>query len=319
MRRFLEKVFKGSTTDYQSDFPSLPSDLTFSECDLRTKRGYLARKISQYLDLNVEEGDKLFYQSLRTFSLLNSNTNQSNELILQLSEQLLEWHEQKQDIPQKIKGLAVRNDIQNAMLKAYDMHKQDIFSNSLPQLNQEDVVSFAQEDNSEWEVYRDVIFAATQGQFLLISQDEIKDYQIGNVICEGTIKERSDIPIRRNEAKESLERLGISKAKSMSWLLVLSEAITNTIKHAEEGKMTVVEDLKKSEIRFVIEDKGPGFPLKDLPKTTLLAGYSSKKSLGQGFTLMMKMAKQVLLYTSSSGSILILSFDLNKEGGNNNE
>jgi anti-sigma regulatory factor (Ser/Thr protein kinase) len=101
----------------------------------------------------------------------------------------------------------------------------------------------------------------------------------------------------------------------MSWILVLSEAITNTIKHAELGKMTLVESVEEEEIRFVIEDNGPGFPLKDLPKNTLLAGCSTKKSMGQGFTLMMKIAKQVILYTSPRGSTIILTFDSTKEVG----
>jgi hypothetical protein len=35
--------------------------------------------------------------------------------------------------------------------------------------------------------------------------------------------------------------------------------------------------------------------------------------MGQGFTLMMKMTKQVILYTSSEGSTIILRFDSSKE------
>lgn len=226
---------------------------------------------------------------------------------------MLNWHEHKQDVAQKIEGLKQKNNIKNAMLKAYDVHKQDLFLPSPLQVKQESVGSLDQKENSEWEIYRDVIFAATQGQFLLISEEEISKYETGNVFCEGTIKERSDIPVCRNYAKESLEQLGFDKVKSVSWLLVLSEAITNTIKHAEEGKMTLIDDEENNEVRFFIKDKGPGFPLKELPRTTLLAGYSTKKSMGQGFTLMMKMAKQVLLCTSSEGSTIILIFEANKE------
>ena len=62
-------------------------------------------------------------------------------------------------------------------------------------------------------------------------------------------------------------------------------------------------------MNIIIEDTGSGFPLKTLPYTTLMAGYSTKKSLGQGFTLMMKLATQVLLKTSSSGSTIVLIFE----------
>ncbi|ERN54642.1 ATP-binding protein [Alkalihalophilus marmarensis] len=96
----------------------------------------------------------------------------------------------------------------------------------------------------------------------------------------------------------------------MNWLLVISEGITNIIKHAEEGRVTLYRCIEREELYAVIEDKGPGFPLDRLPNMTLFAGYSSKESLGQGFTLMTKMTKRVLLYTSPIGSTIILTFDL---------
>ncbi|WP_198510307.1 ATP-binding protein [Bacillus solitudinis] len=313
MRRLLDKVLKLPSQENLFDIPSLPSDLTFSEFNQRTTRGFLARKLSQYLDLTDEEGNRLCYQSLRESSFLQSDND--SEFLLQLSEKMMKWHEQQQDVQKEIEELEIKNHLKNALLKAHDMHKQDLFRSSSPQSNHKQVESFKDKDITEWEIYRDVIFAATQGQFLLISEEEISNFATGNVFCEGTIKERTDIPLCRNKAKESLEQLGFSKSKFVGWLLVLSEAITNTIKHAEEGQMTLINDEEKNEVRFLIKDKGPGFPLEELPKKTLLAGYSTKKSMGQGFTLMMKMAKQVLLCTSSTGSTIILVFEADKEKG----
>ncbi|WP_180954899.1 ATP-binding protein [Bacillus sp. V3-13] len=257
-------------------------------------------------------GEAVFYRSLASFNLKYSeNKNNQTGFILELSQKMLNWHQQQLDIPQQIINLDIKNDLQNAMLKAFEIHKKDLFISTPQQTDQ--VVSFREQENNEWEVYRDVIYAATQGQFLLISDEEVKKYTEGNVLLNAEIKNRADIPISRNQAKETLEREGFTKSKIMGWILVLSEAITNTIKHAEEGKLTIIEDEKSNEVRFVIEDKGPGFSLKELPKNTLLAGYSTKKSMGQGFTLMMKMAKQVLLFTSSHGSTIILIFDSSKE------
>ncbi|WP_419879142.1 ATP-binding protein [Brevibacillus centrosporus] len=55
----------------------------------------------------------------------------------------------------------------------------------------------------------------------------------------------------------------------MSHLLVISEAITNILKHAQEGKMSIVST--DSMIHVVVEDNGPGFPLELLPNTKLLS------------------------------------------------
>lgn len=270
-------------------------------------------KIGHYLRLLEDGRDDLFFQSFYNPSFMNFNIEtENNEFILYLSELLLTWNQQNLDIRQQVANTGLRNDIQNAMLKAYEMYRDSLFPQAIH--NQRQVVPNQNNINDiKWEVYKDVIFAATQGQFLLITADEVSEYKRGRVFCEGTIRDRSDIPICRNDAKTSFEQLGLDKSTIMSWLLVLSEAITNTIKHGEGGKMALIDYQENSEIRFVVEDKGPGFPLEDLPKQTLQAGYSTKRSMGQGFTLMMKMAKQVVLSTSPKGSTIILVFDSGKK------
>jgi anti-sigma regulatory factor (Ser/Thr protein kinase) len=293
-------------------YPALDSDLSYSEVSYQTNRGYLARKIAQYLRGNKEGNDQLFYLSLSKKQSFPPVYNSESEMILYLSEQMLKWNQYRLDIPKQIMELEISNNIQNALLKAYEMNKKDLFSASSSDLK-EDPKDSSSITRDDWKIYRDVIFAATQGRFLLIEDDELTENTNGKVFCEGTIQERSDIPVCRNQAKEGLEALGLNKSKIMNCLLVLSEAITNTIKHAEEGKMTLIESEINHEIRFIIEDNGPGFPLEDLPKATLLAGYSTKKSMGQGFTLMMKMTKQILLCTSPKGSTIILVFDSMKE------
>jgi anti-sigma regulatory factor (Ser/Thr protein kinase) len=313
LRRLLDKVMKRSDKGIENQ-PKTPSplhELSYSDLSFMNKRGFLAMKICQYLQYNEE--DYLFFKSFtnHTFEVYNEETQQK-EFILYLSELMLKWSQQNLDIQQQVKKTELRHDIQNAMLKAYEMYKLELFTTPV---DKDTNVSHneANPDDIKWSVYRDVISAATQGQFLLISKEEVTEYKSGHVFCEGMIKDRSDIPLCRNHAKDSIENLGFNKTKIMSWLLVLSEAITNTIKHGEGGKMTLIEDVEKHEVRFVIEDKGPGFSLENLPKQTLQAGYSTKRSMGQGFTLMMKMTKQVLLYTSSKGSTIILIFDSSEE------
>jgi anti-sigma regulatory factor (Ser/Thr protein kinase) len=308
LRRLFTLLKKSSETD-PLELPSLPSSLSYSELSFKVKRGFLARKIGHYLAFTNGDGDRLFYRSLTNSSINQTKNENQIDYLLYLGDLMLKWHEEQQNIVEQINSLPIRHDIQNAMLKVYHIYKQEIFPDYVLQEKR----GSAQQDISVWEVYRDVIFAATQGQFLLISKEEVNGYKKGDVLCEGVIKERSDIPLCRNLAKDCLEKKGFNPAKVMGWILVLSEAISNIIKHAEEGRMTLVESNQSSEIHFIIEDKGPGFPLKELPKSTLLAGYSTKKSMGQGFTLMMKMTKQVSLFTSSEGSTIILTIDISGE------
>ncbi|WP_242634636.1 ATP-binding protein [Bacillus timonensis] len=308
MRRLFDKLFKDSSVEKEEPFAlSLPSETAFNDLNQMSKKGFLAKKLCEYSGGDKAQGDFIFYLSFTKKSFHEPSSDK--EVFIHLSERMVHWNEQNLDIPHEIRQLDIKNDVQNAMLKAYEMFKNELFVS----LNTVKQTSSKQADDGKWEVYRDVILAATQGKFLLIKEDEVEGFKEGIVFCENTIKERSDIPNCRNQVKEILESKHINKTQVMSWLLVLSEAITNTIKHAEEGKMTFIEDTAKKEVRFIIEDKGPGFNLQELPKMALLEGYSTKKSMGQGFTLMMKMTKQVTLSTSPHGSTIILHFDLSNE------
>ncbi|WP_413359235.1 ATP-binding protein [Robertmurraya sp. 2P01SA] len=293
--------------------PTPSFNVSFSKLMQQTKRGFLAQKIGEYLGMDTKESEMLYDWSTKIKASSFSNYQNQMEFILYLSEQMLDWNNQQEDITEKVKSLDIDINIQNAMLKAYEIHKQELFSAASSPTCKPKIDSDSHLEQDRWTIYREVMFAATQGQFLLINEEEMNHYRVGNILCEGTIKKSSDIPLCRNLVQELLEKIGLPKSKVMSSLLVLSEAMTNTIKHAEEGKMTLIVDQQKNEMCFVIEDRGPGFSLKDLPKKVLLEGYSTKRSMGQGFTIMRKMAKQILLCTTPRGSTIILIFDI-REG-----
>jgi anti-sigma regulatory factor (Ser/Thr protein kinase) len=282
-------------------------DLSLSELLYRTKRGFLARKLAQYIGISSRDADRLFYDSLRTKTFKDGSGDEA-EYVLYLSELLLEWGNSGNDIVPKINALNENTTIVNAMLKAYDIHKDELFG-GLAHPDRRKTFE-AGIDDEKWEIYRDVIYTATQRKFLLIKEADIEPFREGQILCKAEIHTRSDIPKCRDLVKKAFEVMGISKSVAMSWLLAVSEAVTNVIKHAETGEMALIKDELGGELRLIVKDKGPGFALKELPKATLLSGYSTKKSLGQGFTLMMKIAKKILLCTSPRGSTLILIFQL---------
>jgi anti-sigma regulatory factor (Ser/Thr protein kinase) len=284
-------------------------DVSLSELLYRTKRGFLARKLAQYIGISSRDTERLFYDSLITKTFKDGSGNEA-EYVLHLSELLLEWGNSGSDIVKKINALNENTTIINAMLKAYDIHKDELFGGSAHLGSRKTFETDI--DEEKWEIYRDVIYAATQGKFLLIKEADIEPFKQGKTLCKAEINTRSDIPKCRDLVKKVFEVMGISKSVAMSWLLVVSEAVTNVIKHAETGEMALIKDELSGELRLVVKDKGPGFALKELPKAVLLSGYSTKKSLGQGFTLMMKIAKKILLCTSSQGSTLILIFQLDE-------
>lgn len=316
MRRLFKKIlgfFNEKDVRPQSGFPSPISLLSIHEVYQRSIVGWLACRIARFLELERENAEALFYLSLARHSIDHNKKNEFCPLFL--AECLFAWIKGRENVREKIVELNLTPNDQTRLIQIVD-EIQDDLSNLLSPLvadgNAEHNEQTADHSQAIWEIYRDVIYAATQRKFLLISPKEIPQYKTGNLLCEAEIKERSDIPKVRELAKNTLLRIGTKPDALMNQLLLISEAITNVLKHAKEGKMTLIEN--QGVVRVVVEDHGPGFSLKDLPNTTLLAGYSTKKSLGQGFPLMLKKADKVVLSTTSRGSTVILIFN-EKKGG----
>ncbi|PYE48831.1 ATP-binding protein [Paenibacillus barcinonensis] len=220
-----------------------------------------------------------------------------------LASSLFNWLGKNDDVYLKLRQLKLGPVYMDLMLAVYEDVREYTYLFADKTQKETAATESAQE---VWHVYRDVIYAATQQKFKLIQAEEIGPYRQGTLILEVPIQERSDIPRARELAKERLLLTGQPLSRVMNKLLLISEAITNILKHASEGTLSIVQT--PEDIHVFVADNGPGFELKLLPYTILMEGYSTKNSLGQGFTLMLKMADQLLLATSDQGSTLILIF-----------
>lgn len=65
--------------------------------------------------------------------------------------------------------------------------------------------------------------------------------------------------------------------------------------------------LFEDQMRFLIEDDGPGLERALLPQVTLQKGFSTGASMGMGFSLMLEMMDQVGLVTGPNGTTVLLS------------
>ena len=293
--KFLHKVPKESSSTQVAVLPKLEDLSSFASVKQRTLTGWIAYQMARYLDLSEKQTDFLFLKPF-THTGIQIESDQESNTILQLSQTAFGWLQRNSCVEEEIKQLNLS--------PSYST----VLSRVVREVQTEEFIQEKTESETKaiWNVYRDVIYAASQGHFLLIEKPEVAKYKSGNLLCEADIQERGDIPIARNAASEVFEKIKLTPSKMMSYKLIVSEAVTNVLKHAEFGRLLIYQDEKTKAIRVIIEDTGKGFPLKILPQTTLMAGFSTKKSLGQGFNLMLKMANQIVLETSSSGSTLIL-------------
>ncbi|MBT2693624.1 ATP-binding protein [Bacillus sp. ISL-55] len=159
---------------------------------------------------------------------------------------------------------------------------------------------------AEFRYFREEIYAATEKKMLLVTEQEIKEHSVGRLLFFKKLRTTKDIPKTREMLSKVLETKNVEDGCYMNMLLAVSELTTNVIKHAERGSIMVIET--DEEYICLIQDKGPGFELRDLKDKTLAAGYSTKDSLGFGFSILLKLTDQLLLANTDHGSIIAAKF-----------
>ncbi|MDF9408497.1 MAG: Histidine kinase-, DNA gyrase B-, and HSP90-like ATPase [Pelotomaculum sp. PtaB.Bin013] len=161
------------------------------------------------------------------------------------------------------------------------------------------------------QAYREAMAAVTGGRFNLVSREEAKNFIVKErILLHSYLKEPKDIALARLSLKKVLS--AIPSSRHYHVLLCFSEALTNVLKHAVSGEWFAVQ--LDGRLRLVVKDDGPGIKLADLPKATLMQHYSTKNSLGCGFTLITHYADRLYLHTDAGGTMLAMEFDNSRSG-----
>jgi anti-sigma regulatory factor (Ser/Thr protein kinase) len=130
---------------------------------------------------------------------------------------------------------------------------------------------------------REVLRVVTDGKLQLLEQTEIPSG--GTLIGEFVLTERESYPELRRRLRELGREIGMPAEEVAGLVLAAGEAVTNALKHAEQGRAVVF--LEHDRIMVRVSDAGPGIHPEHLPATVLQPGFSTKVSLGMGYTLML--------------------------------
>jgi anti-sigma regulatory factor (Ser/Thr protein kinase) len=96
----------------------------------------------------------------------------------------------------------------------------------------------------------------------------------------------------------------VDEDRIFDFVLCVSEAATNAVKHAGGGTLGVWRIADR--IQMWMADRGEGIDFSLLPRSTLMKGWSSKPSLGCGFTIMLEMLDRLLLQTDRRGTTVVM-------------
>ena len=155
--------------------------------------------------------------------------------------------------------------------------------------------------------YREVIRCVTRNKFHLVDVAEVPT--TGELILDTSLEEMADYPRMREELRQAAAALGMEVPVIRDLVLAAGEAATNAIKHAQHGRCTVYRTDDRIIVR--ISDQGTGISTEDLPASLLQPGFSTKISMGMGYTLMLELVDKVWLATGQEGTIVQMEKWLN--------
>lgn len=150
--------------------------------------------------------------------------------------------------------------------------------------------------------YRDVVSAVTSERLQLVDPWEIPAEGAGAV--EIALDEPAGYAAVRQRLRELGERLGMDQERLGDLLLAVGEAATNAIKHAARGRCRISTTEDRLVVR--VSDTGAGIHSEHLPASILMPGYSTKVSLGMGYTLMLRTVDRLWLATGPEGTTIQL-------------
>src|SRR5262249_12288871 len=127
-------------------------------------------------------------------------------------------------------------------------------------------------------------------------------------VVDAPIREPEDITDLRHAVADLAREAGMEPERVQDFAVCLGEAATNALVHGRGGNATVYCDDETFWIRVV--DRGPGIATTELPRATLVKGYSTIPSLGMGFSIMLELADSVRLCTGEAGTQLLLEMSI---------
>lgn len=151
--------------------------------------------------------------------------------------------------------------------------------------------------------YRETLLAVTNGKFCLGEHDEVDEW-LPRADLRVEVPDPEGLHRARHEARRFCINAGMTTERADEFELAVGEALGNAVKHAGGG--TLCASVEGESVKIAIEDRGPGIDTFTIPKMALLAGFTTKASMGLGYTMMLNASDAVKLATGSWGTTVVL-------------
>lgn len=167
---------------------------------------------------------------------------------------------------------------------------------------QEVVSKLVEAEKDKREFCAQVVLAVTEGSLHLVEHNEIP--AMSELSLDLSLEVEENYGKMREHLRDLGRQIDFSEEQTEDLVLAAGEAVTNAIKHAERGRCMV--SYSENEVVVRVSDHGEGIHPDALPETLFQAGFSTKISLGLGYTLLLKLVDEMWLATGPEGTILQL-------------
>jgi anti-sigma regulatory factor (Ser/Thr protein kinase)/CheY-like chemotaxis protein len=151
--------------------------------------------------------------------------------------------------------------------------------------------------------YRETIVSATGGKLDICDPADVEPYLSGASLVIDVSKPHEVGPVLR-EVSAACSGLGLGEDRMWEFEIAVGEAVTNALKHAGGGRVYVGS--AGDEIWAGVSDGGPGIDSVVLPCAVLRRGFSTKPSMGLGYSIMLDATDRMLLKTGPDGTTVVL-------------
>lgn len=158
--------------------------------------------------------------------------------------------------------------------------------------------------------YSQTITSITQGKLEVLEPDQIGDEITGPQVTVN-IENPQDASLSRHLIRQLAISVGFRGNRLGDFLLAVGEAAANVLKHA--GKGVMYAGVKDGKIWVGVFDHGQGMDALILTQAVFRKGFSTKPSLGLGYTLILEYSDHVLLSTSQSGTTVVMEKSIEEQ------
>jgi len=170
-----------------------------------------------------------------------------------------------------------------------------------------DVTDRATAEEEKRRFYRTAIYSLTGGKLEILTEAEAKDLA-RPVEVNIAVRNAKEARAARPVVREALERHGLTGDRLKEFTLALGEAMNNAVKHAREGVVTA--GARDGVVWVSVCDNGPGIEELSLPRVALEKGFSTKPSLGLGYSIILGASDRVALATGPEGTRVVMEKNL---------